>query len=75
VIGEAVTLRGSTQVFDSATLCALYPTREDYLGPFDAAVEDALAAGTLLPEGAEDLRRRAVDAAAFVADATTCAVR
>jgi len=72
-VGENVPLRGSTQVFSAGTLEELYPhpTAEDYLEQFDAAVEDALAAGTLLPEGAEDLRRRALDAAAFIADATS----
>lgn len=69
-MGQQIVLGGSTQVFDADKLCDLYPTPGAYLEKFDAAVEEALAVGTLLPEGAEDLRRRAVDAAAFIADAT-----
>ena len=65
--GQQIPLKGSTLVFDTEDLEKLYPTPEDYLEQFDAAVERALSAGTLLPEGAEDLRRRAVDAAAFIA--------
>jgi hypothetical protein len=37
-------------VFDRDTLKALYPPG-DYLEQFDEAVDDALAAGMLLPEG------------------------
>ena len=69
--GGSAPLRGLTRVFDAATLAALYPSPEDYLTQIDTAVEEALAAGWILPEGAEDLRRRAVDAAAWIADATS----
>jgi hypothetical protein len=66
---DHIVLWGSTQLFDACKLHALYPTPGAYLEKFDVAVEEALAAGTLLAEGAEDMRRRAVDAAAFVAEA------
>lgn len=69
-VGGRLLLRGWTRVFDRATLATLYPTPQDYLEKFDAAVETALAVGTLLPEGAAELRRRAVAAADFIATAT-----
>ena len=67
--GGNAPLRGFTRVFDAAKLAELYPTPEAYLEPFDAAVDAALAAGMILPEGADDLRRRARHAAAFIAEA------
>jgi hypothetical protein len=69
-VGGRVVLSGFTRVFDAATLEALYPTPQDYLAKFDAAVDAALAAGQLLVEGAEQLRRRALEAAKFIAAAT-----
>lgn len=68
--GGASALSGTTHVFDAAKLRALYPTREAYLVQFDAAVERALEAGTLLPEGAEALRARALLAADWIAAST-----
>jgi hypothetical protein len=65
--GGASALSGTTHVFDAAKLKALYPTPEAYLERFDGAVDRALAAGTLLPEGADALRERARLAAAWIA--------
>jgi hypothetical protein len=64
--GGDLPLTGTTSVFDVATLERLYPEPGDYAKAFEASVEDALAKGFILPEGAEDLRRRAKDAAAWV---------
>ena len=38
-------LFGKTTPFDAATLKALYPTKDDYLKAFDAALDDVVAAG------------------------------
>jgi hypothetical protein len=40
-------------------MAELYPTTESYLTPFNAAVDAMLDAGTVLPEGAADLKTRA----------------
>jgi len=64
--GGASALSGTTHVFDAAKLHALYPTAQSYLDKFDAALEQALAAGTVLPEGAELLRARARLAAQWI---------
>lgn len=69
-IGGRIPLKGTTKVFDAATLAELYPTPSVYIKKFNAAIDRALAAGTLLPEGAKDLRRRARYAAQFIADTT-----
>jgi hypothetical protein len=66
-VGGASALSGTTHVFDAAKLKKLYPTPEAYLERFDAAVDQAVAAGTLLPEGADALRRRARLAADWIA--------
>lgn len=68
--GGRTALKGTTLLFDTATLAELYPTDTAYLRPFNRAIERALDRGTLLPEGARELRRRAKDAAAYVADHT-----
>ncbi|MFT5564365.1 MAG: hypothetical protein ACI970_001091 [Myxococcota bacterium] len=66
-VGGRTPLTGLTQVFDSATIAALYPTRQSYVSAFEAAVDDALAQGFMLPEGAQLLRSRLDLAADFVA--------
>ena len=68
-MGSRMPLTGLTRVFAEGKLTALYPTPEDFLAKFEQAVRDGVAAGTILPEGARELRRRAQDAAAFVAAA------
>jgi hypothetical protein len=65
--GGAMALKGSTRVFDAATLATLYPTPAAYLKQFDAAIARSLKAGVLLPEGAADLRQRARVAAEWLA--------
>lgn len=57
--GGRMPLTGTTEVFGAAKLAALYPTPDDYLTKLQAAVDAALAAGNILPEGAADLMRRA----------------
>ena len=57
--GGRLPLTGMTEVFDGAKLAALYPTPGDYLSRLQAAVDAALAAGNIVPEGAADLMRRA----------------
>ena len=52
-------LFGSTVPFDEATLAELYPTHADYVAAFEAAADEAVAAGFLLR----------VDADAMVAEA------
>ena len=66
-VGGAAALKGTTRVFDAATLKTLYPTPAAFSAKFEKAVRDSLASGVLLPEGAADLRARAKDAAAWLA--------
>ena len=65
-VGGRMALSGYTRVFSAAKLDALYPTAEDYLSQLDAAVDDALAKGFILPEGAADVRARAAGAVAIL---------
>jgi hypothetical protein len=58
-VGGSVPLTGLTQIFDPLKMAELYPTTESYLTPFNAAVDAMLDAGTVLPEGAADLKTRA----------------
>jgi hypothetical protein len=67
VVGGAAALKGTTRVFDAATLVELYPTPQAYLKAFEASVQRNLKAGTLLSEGAADLRQRATVAAEWLA--------
>jgi hypothetical protein len=60
--GGRMALSGWTRLFSAEKLAELYPTPEAYVEQFHAAVDDALARGFILPEGAEDLKRRAVSA-------------
>ena len=64
--GGDLPLTGTTRMLDAATLERLYPEKGDYLRAFLASVDSALRQGYVLPEGAADLRARAVDAAAYV---------
>jgi hypothetical protein len=70
VAGGAVALSGTTRVFTGDQLAELYPTPQDYLKKFDAATDDAVRNGYILPSDAEQLRKRAKDAADFIATAT-----
>lgn len=65
-IGGRMALSGFTRVFSADKLAELYPTADDYLTQFEAAVDDALANGFILPEGAADLRDRAQRAVAIL---------
>lgn len=58
-VGGRMALSGWTRILSADTLAELYPTPDVFLERFDAAVGDALAKGFILPEGADDLRRRA----------------
>jgi hypothetical protein len=49
-------LRGFVKPFPPEKVAALYPTRHDYLARFDAAVDEATAAGFLLEADAHDAR-------------------
>jgi hypothetical protein len=57
VAGGAMALKGSTRIFDAATLKELYPTPQAYLRQFDASLKRNVAAGLVLPEAAADLTR------------------
>jgi hypothetical protein len=69
LVGGHLVLKGTTQVLPATALATLYASGEDYLEQFLAALDRAVAAGVVLPEGEAELRRRAVDAAAWVDDA------
>lgn len=69
-MGGRMPLTGLTRVFAEDKLAALYPTPDDFLTQFETAITAGLDAGWILPEGARELRRRAQDAAAFVAAAS-----
>jgi hypothetical protein len=49
-------LFGTTAPFDAATLTALYPDRQAFVDRWNAAIDAAVAAGTLLAPDAEALR-------------------
>ena len=59
--GSFCFLFGTTTPFDEATLAALYPTREDYVVPFLAATDAAVAAGFILPADAALIRTNALE--------------
>ena len=65
-VGGRMALSGYTRMFSAAKLDALYPTAEDYLTKLNAAIDAALAQGFILPEGADEMRERAVRAAAIL---------
>jgi hypothetical protein len=50
-------LGGARHDFDEATIRKLYPSRDDYLARYDAAVDAAVRAGFVLEPDAADLRR------------------
>lgn len=60
-------LIGSTQAFSADDLKKRYASTDQYSEEFRASVDRAIAAGTLLPENAEDLLRRLALAEAWVA--------
>jgi hypothetical protein len=62
-VGGRMALSGFTRVFSAAKLDALYSSAQDYVTKFETAIENALAKGFILPEGAEALRERAHRAA------------
>ena len=66
IAGGDLPLTGTTHMLDAVTLKRLYPKPGDYLRKFLASVDSALAKGFILPEGADDLRRRAKDAGRYV---------
>ena len=55
-------LGGARHEFDDATIRKLYPSRDDYLARYDAAVDEAVRAGFVLETDAADLRRTAQSA-------------
>jgi hypothetical protein len=57
--GGRLPLTGTTEMFSAEKLAQLYPSTEVYLDKLRDATDAALAAGFILPEGAEDLLRRA----------------
>ncbi len=67
VAGGFAALKGTTRVFDAATLKELYPSPAAFSRKFETAVQASLRSGVLLPEGAADLRARAKSAAAWLA--------
>ena len=52
-------LGGARHDFDEATIRKLYPSRDDYLARYDAAIEAGMRAGFVLEPEAADLRRAA----------------
>ena len=62
-------LVGATRMLSVEELRARYGTSAAYAQAFDAAIDDAVSAGAVLPEGAVDLRHRLQDAKAWVAKA------
>jgi hypothetical protein len=52
-------LFGTTDLFDEATLAALYPTRADYIAAIDRATEEAVAAGFIRPIDGDLIQARA----------------
>ncbi|MEY2477386.1 MAG: hypothetical protein QOG87_2701, partial [Actinomycetota bacterium] len=60
-------LVGSTRIFTADELRARYATSDAYAAEFSGAVEEAVAAGVLLPESAGDLLHRLHDAKKWVA--------
>lgn len=57
-------LTGTTTPFEEPLLALLYPTRNDFLGPYFAATDALVEARFLLPEDAALLKARAVPEAA-----------
>jgi hypothetical protein len=69
--GEAgrTPLIGSTRMLTGEELAARYGSADAYDAEFSASIDEAIANGWVLPEHAEELRRRLVDSAAWVAAA------
>jgi hypothetical protein len=53
------TMTGSSEPFSDETLRTLYPTRDDYVRQYDAAVDHCLATGAILEREAPALRAKA----------------
>ena len=62
-------LIGSTRMLTGPDLEGRYGTADAYVAEFLTALDAAVRAGTVLPEGAAELRRRLPDSAAWVAAA------
>jgi hypothetical protein len=65
----ALALVGGNEMMTAAELAAKYPTSQDYVDAFRAAMQSALSKGWLLPEGAKDMEHRLREARAYVAAA------
>lgn len=52
-------LFGTTELFDNATLAALYPDKQAYISAIDAATDSAVEAGFIRPKDAELIKARA----------------
>jgi hypothetical protein len=52
-------LFGTTTPFDAATLAALYPDHASYVSAFNAATDEAVQAGFILPPDAELMKAAA----------------
>jgi hypothetical protein len=61
--GPACGLFGTSVPLDPVRMRELYPTHDDYVAQLTTATAKAVEAGILLPEDAEDLLRRAENAA------------
>ncbi len=71
IAGGAAALVGTTRIFSAEQLAELYSSGEDFLEKFNASIDSSLEKGFILPSDADRLRKRAKDAAAFVAAATS----
>jgi hypothetical protein len=56
--GTTCGLYGSTTAFDPVKLLALYPNNADYVWQMNEAIDDALADGIIVPQDADELRRK-----------------
>jgi Alpha/beta hydrolase domain len=54
-VGNECTLVGRMEQFDGAKLASLYPTHADYVAKMQAATDNAVATGIMLPEDATKL--------------------
>jgi hypothetical protein len=62
-------LVGSSRLLSAEELATRYGTVEAYVSEFEASLDDAIANGWVLPEGAEEMRHRLADSAKWVAAA------
>ena len=54
-VGNQCSLVGRMTQFDGAKLASLYSSHEDYVAKMQAATDDALATGIMIPEDATKL--------------------